>query len=73
MKITLTKHYKALYSKAMNEFYSTRQIAKILNLKTLTIRRWIEKGELPAYKFGKELRIDKVEFEKFVNERRIQP
>jgi excisionase family DNA binding protein len=54
------------------EFYSTRQIAKILNLRTITIRRWIERGMLPAYKFGTELRIDKVEFEKFIKERRIK-
>jgi len=67
----LTKYLKVIYSKAM-EFYSTKQIAKILNLKTITIRRWIDKGILPAYKFGTELRIDKVEFEKFVKERRIK-
>ncbi|MCX6731081.1 MAG: helix-turn-helix domain-containing protein [Candidatus Roizmanbacteria bacterium] len=55
------------------EFYTTRQIAKILDLKTITIRRWIDKGILPAYRFGTELRIDKTEFEKFVKERRIKP
>jgi len=57
----------------MEIFYTTKQIAKMLNLKTVTIRRWIDKGELPAYKFGKELRIDKREFEKFIKERRVQP
>jgi len=62
-----------IYSEAMQEFYTTRQIAKILNLKTTTIRSWIDRGLLPAYKFGKELRIDKSEFEKFIKERRIKP
>jgi len=69
----LTKYYKIIYSEAMEIFYTTKQIAKMLNLKTVTIRRWIDKGELPAYKFGKELRIDKREFEKFIKERRVQP
>jgi excisionase family DNA binding protein len=54
------------------EFYTTKQIAKILNLKTITIRRWIAKGMLQAYKFGTELRIDKDEFEKFIKERKIK-
>jgi len=54
------------------EFYSTKEIAKILKLKTITIRRWITKGILPAYKFDTELRIDKKEFEKFIKERRTK-
>ena len=57
----------------MDEFYSTRQIAKMLDLKTITIRRWIDKGALQAYKLGKELRIKKEDFEKFLRERRINP
>lgn len=69
----LTMYYKVLYSKAMEEFYSTRQIAKILNLKTITIRRWIEKDLLPAYKLGKELRVKKKDFDKFLSDRRVKP
>lgn len=57
----------------MEEFYSTRQIAKMLDLKTITIRRWIDKGALQAYKLGKELRIKKVDFDLFLKERRVKP
>ncbi len=56
----------------MEEYYSTRQIAKMLDLKTITIRRWIERGLLKAYKLGKELRVNKKDFEKFLEERRIK-
>jgi putative molybdopterin biosynthesis protein len=56
----------------MDKFYSTRQIAKMLNLKTITIRRWIDKGLLPAYKLGKELRVNKNDFDKFLKERKIK-
>jgi len=61
-----------IYSKAMEEFYTTRQIAKLLDLKTVTIRRWIQKGQLKAYKLGKGIRISKKDFENFLNERRIK-
>ena len=54
------------------EFLNTKQLARLLGVQTVTIRRWIEKGELPAYKIGKELRVDKVDFENFVKERRVR-
>lgn len=56
----------------MDEFLTTRQIAKLLQLKTVTIRRWIDKGELPAYKLGKEMRIKKKDFEAFVSSRKTK-
>lgn len=56
----------------MEEYLSTKLIAKSLGLKTITIRRWIEKKLLPAYKIGKELRIKKVDFDKFMNDRRVK-
>lgn len=52
------------------EFYSTRQIAKIVGLKTITIRRWIDRGLLPAYKLGKELRVSKKDFDQFLKLRK---
>ncbi|MEI7653515.1 MAG: helix-turn-helix domain-containing protein [bacterium] len=55
------------------EFLTTKQLAKILGVKTVTIRRWIDKGELSGYKFGKELRVEKQDFEKFISLRKIKP
>ena len=61
-----------MYSEYMEEFYSTRQIAKILGIKTITVRRWIIKGLLPAFLLGKEYRIRKADFDKFMNERKVK-
>lgn len=54
----------------MEEYYSTRQIAKMLTLKTVTIRRWIMKGELPAILLGKEYRVTKTDLNKFLDDRK---
>ncbi len=56
----------------MEEFYTTRQIAKMLYVKAITVRRWITKGELPAILLEKEYRITKPDFEKFLENRRVQ-
>ncbi len=53
-------------------FYTTRQIAKLLSIKTITVRRWIVKGLLPAFQLDKEYRIKKDDFEKFLDSRRVK-
>ena len=53
-------------------YYSTKRVAKILEVKTITIRRWIQSGKLIAYKIGKELRIKKSDLDKFMKERRVK-
>jgi len=61
-----------MYSKAMDEYYSIRQIAKNLGLKAITIRRWVIKGDLKAISLGKEYRIKKSDFDKFIAEREVK-
>ena len=53
-------------------YYSTKRTAKILDVKTITIRRWIQSGKLIAYKIGKELRIKKSDLDSFLNSRRVK-
>lgn len=53
-------------------YYSTKRIAKILDVKTITIRRWIQSGKLIAYKIGKELRIKKSDLDGFLNSRKVK-
>lgn len=53
-------------------YYSTKRVAKILDVKTITIRRWIQSGKLIAYKIGKELRIKKSDLDSFLNSRRVK-
>ena len=64
-------YHKVLYSESMEEFYSTRQISKMLGLKGITVRRWIAKGLLPAFLLGKEYRVRKNDFEKFLQKRKV--
>lgn len=49
------------------EFYKAEDIAKILKVNIMTIYRYIKVGKIKAYKIGKEFRIDKEEFSKFLN------
>lgn len=56
----------------MEEYYSTRQIAKMLGIKTITVRRWITKGVLPAFMLDKEYRVRKFDFDKFMAERKVR-
>jgi putative resolvase len=48
------------------EFYTARELADKLQLNIMTIYRYIDAGKLKAYKIGKEFRIDKKEFNKFL-------
>lgn len=49
------------------EFYTAFDLADKLSVNVMTIYRYIKAGKLKAYKIGKEFRIDKVEFNKFLN------
>ena len=49
------------------EFYTAKELAEKLAVNVMTIYRYIDKGKLKAYKIGKEFRIDKAEFDKFLN------
>ncbi len=47
-------------------FYKAEDLAKILEVNIMTIYRYIKAGRLKAYKLGREFRIDKEEFNKFL-------
>lgn len=49
------------------EFYTAQELADKLQMNIMTIYRYIKKGRLRAYKIGKEFRIERSEFEKFLN------
>lgn len=56
----------------MNEYLTTKEIAILLQVNILTVRRWIEAKQLPAYKFSKEYRVKKSDFENFLEERKTK-
>ena len=54
------------------EFYRAEELAEKLDVNVMTIYRYIKAGKIEAYKFGKEFRIDKTEFENFVQRSRVE-
>jgi excisionase family DNA binding protein len=54
------------------KFYTAQEVADMFNYNVMTIYRYIKAGKLKAYKVGKEFRIDKNEFEKFLNSVKIK-
>ena len=49
------------------EFYTAKDLADKLRVNIMTIYRYIFAKKLKAYKLGKEFRIDKKEFDRFLN------
>jgi putative resolvase len=49
------------------EFYKAGDLAELFEVNIMTIYRYIKAGRLKAYKIGRDFRIDKVEFDKFLN------
>jgi putative molybdopterin biosynthesis protein len=49
-----------------DSFYTAEELATALKVNIMTIYRYIKAKRLKAYKIGKEFRIDKAEFNKFL-------
>ena len=49
------------------KYYTAKELADKLRVNIMTIYRYIKAGKLKAYKIGKEFRIDKKEFNNFLN------
>jgi len=54
-------------NKNKTEFYLVEELAKVLRVSNMTIYRYIKAKKVKAYKIGKEFRIDKEEFNKFLD------
>lgn len=57
---------------AGNDFYLVEEFAEKLRVSNMTIYRYIKAGKLKAFKIGKEFRIKKDEYEKFLNSVKTQ-
>jgi len=62
---TKVKYHKTM-QKGEKEFYTAHELAEKLGLNVMTIYRYIKAGKLKAHKIGKEFRISKNEFERFL-------
>lgn len=52
---------------------STKEAARHLGITTRTLYRLIDSGQVPAYKFGRVIRLKEHEVEEFVEHARIEP
>ena len=59
-------------NKNQAEYYTAKELADKLSLNVMTIYRYIDAGKLKAYKIGKEFRIEKFEFERFMNKAKLK-
>ncbi|MCS7184628.1 MAG: helix-turn-helix domain-containing protein [bacterium] len=48
------------------EFFTAKELAKKLRVNIMTIYRYIKARKLKDYKIGKEFRIEKKEFQRFL-------
>lgn len=55
----------------MEEFFTTKEIASLLKVNIVTVRRWIIAEKIPATFLGKEYRVAKVDLEGFLNVRKL--
>jgi excisionase family DNA binding protein len=55
------------------EWLSTREAARRLGITTRTLYRLIDEGQLPAYKFGRVIRLQRREVDGFIDTARITP
>jgi excisionase family DNA binding protein len=52
-----------------DQWLSVEEVAKILKMDEETVRRWIRAKQLKAFRFGRDYRIRRDDFDKFVQER----
>ena len=54
-------------------YYTLAEVAERLKVSRRTVYRWIQAGDLPAYKLGQEWRIQDTDLKKFLEARRTRP
>lgn len=54
------------------DFFRAEELADKLDVNVMTIYRYIKAGKLKAYKFGKEFRIEKNEFNNFLEKSKTE-
>jgi excisionase family DNA binding protein len=53
------------------EFLKVEEVAALLKIKEKTVREWIGRGELEAYKIGKEWRVRRDHLDEAIEARRM--
>jgi excisionase family DNA binding protein len=55
------------------EYLKVEEVATLLRVHVRTVRDWIQRGEIQAYKIGKEWRIRRDDLERAMQARRVSP
>lgn len=58
---------------AQGRWLSTKEASEILGVNLRTLYRFIDEGELPAYKFGRVIRLKDEDVNLFIEQARITP
>lgn len=58
--------------KGTKTYYTPAELADLLSVNVMTIYRYIKAKRLTAHKIGKEYRVDRAEFERFMAETKTQ-
>ena len=58
---------------ADGDWLSTKEAAAALGLTPRTLYRLIDEGQLPAYRFGRVIRLKQTEIDSFVSKSQIEP
>ena len=54
------------------KFYLVGELSKELRVSNMTIYRYIQAGKLKAYKIGRDLRINKKDYNNFLNKAKVK-
>ena len=54
-------------------WFGTREASEYLGVNLRTLYRFIDEGDLPAYKFGRVIRLKEEDLKRFVESSRITP
>lgn len=55
------------------EWLSTQEAARRLGVTTRTLYRFVDQGELPAYRMGRVIRVKATDVDAFIEASRIEP
>ena len=55
------------------EWLSTQEAARRLGITTRTLYRFVDQGEIPAYRMGRVIRLQATDIDAYIQRSRIQP
>ena len=55
------------------EWLSTQEAARRLGITTRTLYRFVDQGEIPAYRMGRVIRVQASDVDAYIERSRIQP